>query len=375
MKHGIALYTILLVVCFLRPLMIVVQNQPKYFARGYMETKYLSLKTAYYSSQYVNKQSTGSIPDETLESFAGGVFLQGLNPILIVHDQPPLGRYIIALSIKIFDNENTIPVFLLMMSAVGLLLISQEILRNKFLALVPVGYFINEPIFLHKLIYMPLLEPIQFVFIVFGLYAFIRSLHSKRKIFWFLLTTICIGFVISIRYFIVGMVMGGSMLIYILFQKNIRTIIVFISTSIMSIAILLLSYLQTFRAGYSLRNVVGIQKYIYVYHQSAFILPFSFWDLFLFNRWHTWWGTRAILHDSEWVVTWPLAALILLIGIVLTLKKKMKFLPSEKMLIIWIVAYCLMLSFGYTSTRYFLPLIPFLYIVAIGILTKLLCIP
>src|SRR3990167_213581 len=134
----IALF-ILLFFILIRPVSLVFQNSQLFFSRNYEKT-YPSLKKLYYSSQYVSKKPV-IITDEALEAFAGGAFLKGLNPILIVHDQPPLGRYITALSIVLFENENTLSIFLFFTSLFALFLVGRLVLKNTLYALIPVALF------------------------------------------------------------------------------------------------------------------------------------------------------------------------------------------------------------------------------------------
>lgn len=370
-KLSLLLFLFLLGILLIQPLTLVITNQATYFSRGYA-MRYDELKKTYYSSQYANKNHVGFIPDETLEAFEGGTYLLGINPILIHHDQPPMGRYIIALSIFLFDNEKTIPMFLVFLSGLGIYLISLQVLKNKFLALLPFGLFINQSIYLHKLTYLPLLETIQLPFILFAIYTFIIAVEKKKFIPWFMTIAILIGFVISIRYFILGLVLLCSFLLFLFLRKKFFMLSIMVSSAILSLLVLLATYTQTFKAGYSLIQVLGIQKYIFVYHKSAFVLPFSAWDLLLFNRWHTWWGDHAILSDAEWTFFWPLATLLILIYLLFVFLKKLTLNNAEVIILLWIVMYGAMISVGYSSTRYFLPLIPFLYILATSFVVKLL---
>lgn len=364
------LFFVLFFLLLLYPLSIFFQNQESYFSRTY-NTRYESLKKIYGSSQYADKNYKSVITDDALESFAGGAFLTGINPILIHHDQPPLGRYIISLSILIFDNEKAIPALLLFVSAFGIYLVAFQVLKNKFLALIPFGIFINHLMFIHKFIYIPLLEPIQLPFIIFSLYFFIHGVQKKQYLPWFILTAILIGFVISIRFFVLGAALSAAFFLYLFLKKKIKMALTFILSLIFSLFVLLLSYLQTFNAGYSLIKVLGIQKYIFTYHKSAFTESFSYWDLLLFNRWHTWWGDRSISSDAEWSILWPISVAIIILFLLLSILKKVKLDPAESILLLWVGIYSLMLSTGYTSTRYFLPLIPFLYILAVSFIIKI----
>lgn len=342
------------------------------FYRGYHD-KYDLLKSAYYSSQYVQKKNPGIIPDSALEAFAGGAFLKGLDPILIIHDQPPLGRYLISLSILLFDNAEAIPAFLLIASVVGIFLLARIVLGNLFLALIPLGVFINEPLFINKFNHFPLLEPIQLPFIIFALYFFIKGIREKSYEKWFVLTSIMIGFVISTRFFILGLVLLFSMFIFLILKRRIdRRLIIFIASLPISLIILILSYTKTIQSGYSIIQIFGIQKYIFLYHESQFTLPFSVWDLLLFNKWHTWWGIRAISSDPQWLITWPVATVLTSVFLILGLFKKIIFSETEKVLLLWIIMYMLLLSVGDTSTRYFLPLIPILYILVTAFIIKII---
>lgn len=361
---------VLLIIFFIRPLFVLYEHKDNFFSKGY-ESRYEDLKAMYYSSQYMKKQKPAIIPDETLESFAAGAFLKGMNPILIVHDQPPLGRYITAFSIYLFDNPNTIILGLLLLSLIGIYLVAYEVFKNATLSVIPMGLFANESLFLNKFHYIPLLEPIQLPFIIFALFFFIKGVKSKKNLRWFLLTSFMLGFVISIRFFVLGGVLVVVMLFYLfIFQRDRKTLFKFLLSLPLALFVLIASYTRTIQLGYSVFSVFGIQKYILTYHKSKFVLPFTFWDLLLFNRWHTWWGNYAISFDPEWTILWPLFTILSFLSVVLSFIKKIKLSSAEIIVLLWIIAYSLMLSAGYTSTRYFLPLTPFLYIMGISFLYK-----
>ncbi len=365
------LCTIFIVSLFIRPMIATYSQKDAFFSKGYHE-QYTTFKAAYGTSQYMQKKNPGIIPDDTLEAFAGGFFLNGGNPILIIHDQPPLGRYITALSIFLFDNANTLTLPLLVISLVGVFLISKLVIKNTLVSLLPVGMFANEPLFLSKLNYVPLLEPIQLPFIIFALYFFVRGIIEKKSIWWFILTSFMLGFVISIRFFVLGGVLLASMLGYISIKRQLyKKTLLLLTTIPLSLLVLVLSYAKTLQAGYNVLQIFGIQKYILAYHKSQVSYPFSFWDLLLFNRWHTWWGSHAILQDPEWIILWPIASFLTLFYLMAVLTKKLQFFEVEKIILFWIFGYSIMLSIGETSTRYFLPILPFLYILGVSFVYKI----
>ena len=357
---------VVLVLILVRPIAIIYEHKDKFFQPGYAK-QYESLKTAYYSSQYVKEENASLMPDESFESFVGGAFLRGTNPILIVHEHPPLGRYIIALSILLFDNASTLIPVLLAIALVGIFLIGKMVLGKTLFALLPLVIFANEPLFLGKLYYSPLLEPIQLPFIIFSLYFFIKGVKSKESYAWFILASLMVGFVISIRFFILGAALFAAMIAYLFlrraFDKNFYT---FIFSMPLSLVVLLASYTKTIQDGYSMWQIFSVQKYIFYYHQSKLENLFSFWDLILFNRWHTWWADRRIITDAQWIFLWPISIFLSFFSIPFAIFRKIPISEEKKIISIWVVAYSVLLSIGNTTTRYFLPLLPFLYILSIG---------
>ncbi|MBI2420756.1 MAG: glycosyltransferase family 39 protein [Candidatus Levybacteria bacterium] len=364
-------YIIFFIVIVFQPIAIIYNERETFFARGY-EQQYESFKRAYSTSQYVQKEEPGIIPDQTLESFAGGAFLRGINPISIIHDQPPMGRYILSLSILLFDNPNTIIILLSLLSGLGVFFIGKLILKNTLLSFIPLAIIINEPLFINKFYNSPLLEPIQLPFIIFTIYFFILGIVKKDYVRWFIFTSIMLGFVISIRFFIVGLLLALTMIIYFLINKQFnKKFFAFLLSLPIAIVILLISYARTIQLGSSPFQIFGVQKYIYTYHKAQLSLPFSFWDLLLFNRWHTWWGAREISSDFQWIIIWPISTILSLIYFLAGIFKKVSISEPEKILIIWVIAYSLFLSLGETSTRYFSPLLPFIYIIATSFLVKM----
>jgi hypothetical protein len=371
MKNNVLLLLLLGLILF-RPVSQVYEQREKFFSTGYEKT-YQSLTEKYNASQYHQKKNPVIMSDAEFEQFAGGAFLKGLNPILIVHDHPPLGRYVVSLSILLFDNAHTIIVFVMLINVLGMYVLSRKVLGSSFLALIPLGLLVNEPIFLTKLEFTPLPEPIQLPFILFAFYFFLRGIESKKDIGWFLLTAVMLGGVISTRFFVLGTAITGTFILYLFLTYRFKPkTLHFLASLPIALVVLVLSYFRTIMESHSVLQVLSIQKYILDYHKSKFVLPFSFWDLIMFNRWHTWWDNRAIIKDILWVLTWPIATVLTGAFIIQSAIKKLKDITEpEKVLMLWVLVHVTMLSTGYTSSRYFLPLLPMLYILATAFIVEL----
>jgi len=363
---------ILIFIILIQPISTLYNRRDSFFSKGYSKI-YNYLKSSYSSSQYVQKENPGIMPDDTFEAFVGGAFLRGVNPIHIVHEHPPLGRYVIAFSILLFDNANTLILPLLVLSLIACFLIAEIVIKNSLLALVPVAIFSNDPLFISKLQYSPLLEPIQLPFILLSLYFFIRGIRDKKSFGWFALASLMVGFVISIRFFILGMTLFCAMFLYFIIKKRFnKQFICFVISIPISLIVLFASYTKTIADGYSLWQIMGVQKYMFYYHQTKLENSFSFWDLILFNRWHTWWGDRSIIHDNTWFIAWPVAILSTFSFLIASFVKIIHMNEEEKFLSIWVLAYCGLLSIGNSTTRYFLPLVPVLYILMVSFLVRII---
>jgi hypothetical protein len=369
------IFTVLLVLILIQPVLLILRSQDLFFSRTY-HSRFNDLKKLYYSSQYMIKKNPAIIPDQTLEAFAAGAFIKGMNPILIVHDQPPLGRYITGLSIIFFDNENTITIFLFFSSLFGIFLVSRQIFKNAAYALLPVLIFANEPLMRLRLIYMPLLESVQLPFIIFSIYFFMRMIGGAKRsglgqIYkWGIIVSVTLGFIISIRYFVLGGALLLSYLLFFVIKRRYKEALCFISVLPLSLVVLAFSYTRTIVESHSIIKPFSVQKYIFTYQSSKFIEIGTVWDLLFFNRWHTWWGDRSISPDPNWILVWPVSTILAMTLGIGGIFKKIKLSDRELVLFLWVCCYLVMLSVGYSSTRYFLPLLPFLYILAFSFIFR-----
>src|SRR5258708_23471717 len=114
---------------------VVIANKQKYFSFDFWQ-RFPILRQTYLDSQYVNKHPKGWIPDEAVNAYAGGAYIQGVSPILIAPDTPPLGRYLIGLSAIIFNNENIIILFFACGSLIMLYLLGMQIFHNVVISLI-----------------------------------------------------------------------------------------------------------------------------------------------------------------------------------------------------------------------------------------------
>ncbi len=343
---------------------VIFLQRDKYLSSNYWQ-RFPSLKKAYYDSIYANKKG-GFIPDEVLYSFNGGALIQGVSPILINPEIPPAGKYIIGLSTLIFKNEHTIIPIAGILSLVLIFLLGRQIFSNNIIALLPPFFLSFEPIFKNQFIYTPLLDIIQLVFLLSSFYFFNLAIRKKQNIFaFFLLTNLFFGLFISTKFFGLGIPLFLAFITFFIINKKFQTFKLFLLSAPMSILVLLFSYIRVLVIGYPLNKFLGIQKWVFWYNQGHLRLPFSVWPLLFINKWFVSW-TSSVLSDPQWRITWPIITTLSLLTVIgyLLLRVIPRKVEAEVPMI-WIFLYLIFLSFGDANARYFVILIPIMYLISI----------
>lgn len=337
----------------------------KYTSRD-LDKRYDKLKFAYEDSQYANKHFKSWIPDEPVNTYAGIAYVNGVNPILIASDTPPLGRYLIGVSGLLFNNENIITLIAGIVSIFFLYLLGTQILPSRILALVPPAMVSFEPLFRNQFIYTPLLDLMQLMFLLPFFYVFNLALKKKKQYIWlFALANVLLGCFIATKFFVSGVTIVIAAVIVLLLNFDKKKLVVYLGTLPLAVLVLLLTYIRAFFDDPNIRNFLGIQKYVYTYHQSQLMFPFSIWPFIYFNQWHVWWGDKPVISDNQWTFMWPVTTtLSILTSIAYVFKKTTKKLEVE-ILIVWAIVYLLFFSIGQITPRYLVILFPILYLLSV----------
>lgn len=356
---------ILIMVIFTNVFSVVNSQKEKYTTTSFWQNL-SGLKQIYLDSQYVNKHPKGWIPDEVVNAYAGGAYVQGVSPILIAPDTPPLGRYLIGLSALLFNNENIITLLSAIGSLIMMYLIGMQVFKKHLLALLPPLFISFEPLFFNQLIYTPLLDIIQLFFLLLGFYFFNLALLTKNKqVFFFILANIFLGCFIATKFYITGITVAAAWIATLFILRRTKDMLLLFATLPIAGIVLLLTYVRVLFDHYPLLKFLGIQKYVFLYHKSQLMYPFSVWALLLFNKWYVWFGSNPIISDAQWRISWPLITFGTFITGILMLVKKIKISLPVIPLLSWVIIYLLFFSAGQITSRYFVILIPVMYIVAL----------
>ncbi len=354
----------LLIICF-NICLLLFQQRSQYLDFNYWQ-KVPHLKYLYDNSQYVRKHHPIIISDQMLYAYAGGQYIKGVSPILINVDAPPLGKYLIGLSELLFNNESIVIVIFGVLSILAMYMLGKQILSSTALALLTPLLYSFEPLFKNQFIAVPVFDIMQLTYVVFCLYFFNKALKTKKYWLYFFITNIFLGFFISTKFFVSGLTLVAAMYGLLFLHKYWRPIIPYTVTFPISIVILLLTYIRVFSfKSYSFFSFLGIQKYVFLYHKSQLILPFSVWSLIFLDRWYVWFGNQPVIPDPLWSPMWPIITTFSLATITLYIFRKIKHNLQIEVLMIWAVIYLVFLSSGQIFSRYLFIVFPVLYIISI----------
>jgi hypothetical protein len=314
----------------------------------------------------MQKEPTAIIPDEIVNAYAAGSYVKGVSPILIAPDTPPLGRYVIGVSALMTGNENIIILFFALLTLYLLFLIGKKIVHSSIGAYFLIACFCLEPLFLNQLIYTPLLDILQVGLLLTMMLLFDQGRQEKqiKKIsLYFISACVVLGCFISTKFYMSGVPIIAAWVFTLIVEKKWNHLTILLLAIPLSIFILCLSYIRVLWDGYGVMKLISIQKWNFIYHQGQLVNFGSAWQLLLFNRWQTWFGGSKIITDAQWRITWPITTIIMIYTfvriVVHPVKEDTVILPY----VFFSVFYLLFLSLGTASTRYFLILLPILFIV------------
>ncbi len=267
----------------------------------------------YHQSQWVIPNSKNPISDEELYAYAGYRYIQGENPILINPETPPLGKYIIGLSISLFNNHRVIAIISAFL-----------VLALIFFTGGPLAVFLTSinTIFLDQIIHSGQLDIYQVLFLLLFLVSYSSYLKNK-KIVSLLLSGIFFGAFVSIKAFFLYYLLFNAWLLLFYLIKRVSLKKSFFDISLLNVIALIfycLTYFQYFLQQGSWRGFLGVQKWIYLFYSSSSIdktkLFANYISLILFNRWRFWSDGYPYIKYENWSVLWP-AVFILGMAIVI----------------------------------------------------------
>lgn len=333
-------------------LSIILRNLKNY------QKKFDSEKLAniYNQSQFVKnpKDRKSFIADHDLYAYAGWHYLKTgkLNSINIEH--PPLGKYLIGLSVFIFDNQNIGQIFWGILFLFLLYKLSFKVLKHKPFALLVVLFFCQEKLFQNQLSYSLLELPLAVFLLMFLL--LIQAKNKKNKKWFLMLKGVILGAISSIKYPTTALVAFITLISFYYIKKEVGVAKKLFVIGLTGFAVFLLAYLPFFMRNPHLSSFYNLQLKalkIHLSHVPEYPKGQVFNVLF-FNRWLAWWGEKSYLKTDFWNFLWP----------ILTINFFVSLFRFKKNLLInlWTLFYLLFLSSRLFFPRYLFTILPFFYL-------------
>lgn len=323
------------------------------------------MKEEYENSQWSKGwYATTQMSDAEHHAWAGWNLIHGKDPSLVNKEKPLLGKYFIGLSLLLFRNENVVSIFWGVAVLVVCCLLGWLVLKDKFWSLILVFLVSREPLFKENLATSLLDLPFIF-FILLSVWSFLKGLSDKK---FFYLSAVFLGLAAGTKVFLVCFYLGVLLGIF-LFLIGRKQIILKFWITIMGVYVL--TYIQYF-AFHDFLDFIYLHYWVFWFSRN--IVPnypfFQIWRLLLTGDWLTWkphppdiWFDLEIKHIDQYNLFWTLSGLLFCFEGFLSIKKR---LFSETVIFLLVIGYLLFWSFAPPYPRYLLPVLPLIYLLALG---------
>ncbi len=315
----------------------------------------VALSHIYSQSQFAKEPEKRKliIQDEDLYAYAGYQYLTTgkLDQINIEH--PPLGKYLIGLSILLFNNQNIGQIILGISFLILFYKLSFKITKNIPLSLLLILVFFQEKIFQEQLTHSLLDLPLG-VFLVIFLLSLINQ--AKKNKFNSIIQGLSLGIIAGIKYPTTAFLAWLTMFFYFFIKKEKKIIKKVLMPAFMAIIFFLILYLPFFIKNphpFSFYNLQIKALKIHLSHVPEYP-KFQVFNVLFLNRWLAWWGKKEYVQTEFWNILWP----ILTINFLFSLYK----FKQNLLIKIWSSFYLIFLSLRLFFPRYLFLLLSFFYL-------------
>ncbi len=319
----------------------------------------------YSNSQYVTGSGSVGIGDDGLYSFAGYYYIHGGDPSQVNFENPPLGKYLIGLSILLFNNENIIYLLYALFIYSGVyslcyitykqhLLSSLSVLLLSFTRLFTIQFIPTSA----EQMGVTMLDLPLTMFLIFAVIFFIKA-NKKRKNYF--LCSLFLGLATVCKFFpaVVIIILIMTAYIFLFYRNNLKLWLV----SLLIIPVIyLLSYTVYFYFHPDLMEFVSFQKYIIGWRLGNPVVFGNIFRTILTGNYLSWWN-NSLITDQEWSITLPVLIFTAVIGALIAVRKRELLLIFLSALSFGFIIYLAIGSVG--VARYLTPVLPYLIILAL----------
>lgn len=324
-----------------------------------------SLIERYFHSQDIPYRIDGDrffLSDGDIYIATGYLYATGTNPTTNNFEHPPLIKYLFGFSILLFNNPYIAQICLGIAFLLTFYFLSKKIFNNPLVSVIATLLLLIDPLFL-DISSQPLLDLGQTLFL---LLYFISIIYYKDN---FVLQGIFLGLFASTKFWIPTFFFTFLFFLYLWYKKELHLGKFIAHLGIAFLAYTLL-YTQSFIVTKGHFNIVWhflrTVKYRIVHNTSTFFG--SSYIMYLTSYVQTWWGKHIITSTDPWTPLWPLTFIISLGYVFKNLKNKV---VNPQVLIALIpIGYIAYLGAQAPFPRYFMPVLPFSYLILADLIYK-----
>ena len=327
-------------------------------------------KDKYEHSQWKLPLSVRTLGDDGLYLYEGYRLIKGGDPTLLNAEVPPLGKYLIGLSIIIFGNGHLYGFFTTLLALVSFFLLSKALLRDTRLALVATTLVALDPLITSQFT-LTMLDSLQLLFLLLTLYLLTRI--QKKKLLFLMtgLAGVAFGLFAETKFPVLGLpivlILGLTLWLQ---TKKLAPLFIFLGSATVSY---LLPYGYYFFLGHTFSDWLGVQKWIATFYANANVNSNigSALTLLLSGRYQNLF-TKQWVAAPEWSPTWTIITLLAAISSVAILWRIIRRREGIDWLPVAGITIFALLFFSAIPfwTRYVVLLLPLLYLTAIKVIAS-----
>lgn len=329
-------------------------------------------KDKYEHSQWKLPLSQRTLGDDGLYLYEGYRLIHGEDPTTMNAEVPPLGKYLIGLSILTLGNGHWFGFLSTLLGLLAVFLLARGLTKSSAWALAATLLFAMDPL-LTSQFPLTMLDSLQMALGILTLWMLTKILTNPQSLISNLSLTLlglCFGLFAATKAPIFSPIMGLVVAVTLLvLYRSVKPLIITFATSF---AVYVATYIPYFLLGHSFIDWLKVQKWILMFYRGSYIAPNigSPITTLTINRYQNLF-TKTWETPSHFSFVWPVLMCVLVLFVFLLLFRKTKqpitpWLPTIGFLL---------LSLGSLSiipfwTRYLLAILPLLYISCIGLLSN-----
>ena len=323
---------------------------PEYYGKLYSQSQYV-----------VGSLSEGGIGDDGLYAFAGYYYLFGAGDVSSVNfEHPPLGKYLIGLSILLFGNQNIINIIYFVLLLVVTFHLAKAVGLGRFGSWICILVVGLDPLFLDHLLRSLLDLPFTLYF-VSAVYFFLKGLKTTK---YFLLSNILWGAAFSTRFFPAFVFVYLLELTYIVWLK--KSVKQFLYTSLTIPVVYLLTHIMFFVYHPSFVEFLRHKRWMLSWFSGSVSIAGNIWRS-LMSGWYI--NPSGLLRRSDhWWITVPVVVASA------ALSPLVKNLNSKSVLYLYLLSLLYIVNLTFLTNgdqKFVMPIYPILAVLSLRTLTSL----